>query len=142
MPWRPCFSNPGTFFQATEAAMLLDLRQHPVDNLLNKSLEAFHGPAIVFWNNQQFTEKDFANLCKFGGETKLEDRTKVGKFGLGFNSVYNITDLPSFVSGHHLCMLDPHECYLGDRGRKWNLTAQTEGMLSVCVISLPHITLK
>ena len=30
------------------------------------------------------------------------------RFGLGFNSVYHFTDLPSFVSGDHLIVFDPH----------------------------------
>lgn len=30
---------------------------------------------------------------------------QTGRFGIGFNSVYHITDLPSFVSGRHLVIL-------------------------------------
>ena len=32
---------------------------------------------------------------------------KTGKFGLGFNSIYHITDCPHFVSGGHCTFLDP-----------------------------------
>lgn len=35
-----------------------------------------------------------------------------GRFGLGFNSVYNITDVPGFVSGDYLVVFDPHARYL------------------------------
>ena len=89
--------------------MLLDLRQHSLTNLINGRITDFQGPALLFWNNRTFSDADFANLCKFGGETKLEDRKKVGKFGLGFNAIYNLTDLPLFVSRTSLCILDPHE---------------------------------
>lgn len=34
------------------------------------------------------------------------------RFGLGFNAVYHLTDLPSFVSGQHLVLFDPHAKYL------------------------------
>jgi sacsin len=34
------------------------------------------------------------------------------RFGLGFNAVYHLTDLPSFVSGPHLVLFDPHAAYL------------------------------
>lgn len=32
--------------------------------------------------------------------------------GLGFNAVYHFTDCPSFVSGDHLVLFDPHTAYL------------------------------
>ena len=34
------------------------------------------------------------------------------RFGLGFNSVYNLTDVPMFVSGDYAVMFDPHCRYL------------------------------
>ena len=34
------------------------------------------------------------------------------RFGLGFNAVYHLTDVPSFVSGDHIVMFDPHARYL------------------------------
>ena len=108
--------------QASECCLLLDLRRHSTENLINPKVRGFQGPALVFWNNQTFSPVDFHNLCEFGGETKLEDRKKVGKFGLGFNSVYNLTDLPQFVSGEHFCVLDPHEKYFnGKRGKMFKL---------------------
>jgi hypothetical protein len=30
----------------------------------------------------------------------------------GFNSTYHVTDLPSFVSGDHMVLFDPHAAYL------------------------------
>ena len=30
------------------------------------------------------------------------------RFGLGFNSVYNLTDVPQLVSGEYLVMFDPN----------------------------------
>ena len=61
-----------------------------------------------------FEEKDFENIIKLGGKTKIVDTEKIGKFGLGFCSVYNITDVPSFVSGKSKSMVifDPHLCHL------------------------------
>ena len=113
--------------QATEACLMLDLRTHTTEQLINDKLAQFQGPALVFWDNKPFQDADFENLCEFGGETKLDDRKKVGKFGLGFNSVYNLTDLPQFVSKTSLCLLDPHEKFLrGKRGARYDLTAIRE----------------
>ena len=38
---------------------------------------------------------------------------QIGRFGLGFNAVYNVTDVPSFVSRHSIVILDPHATHLG-----------------------------
>ena len=39
---------------------------------------------------------------------KREQVGKTGRFGVGFNSVYHLTDMPSFVSGRHIVFFDPH----------------------------------
>jgi sacsin len=46
-----------------------------------------------------------------GDSLKRHDPTKTGKFGLGFNSVYNWTDCPSILSGRDLLLLDPHHSW-------------------------------
>jgi HSP90 family molecular chaperone len=53
----------------------------------------------LFYNNKKFTSEDLVNITKVSGATKEADTTKIGKFGLGFCSVYNLTEVPSFVTG-------------------------------------------
>ena len=38
--------------------------------------------------------------------------------------IYHITDLPSFISGNHLVILDPHSKYIpgSQGGKRWDLT--------------------
>jgi hypothetical protein len=36
----------------------------------------------------------------------------IGRFGLGFNSVYHLTDTPSIVSGESLVIFDPHTSFV------------------------------
>ena len=45
---------------------------------------------------------DFENISRIGQASKLEKLTTTGRFGLGFNSVFHWTDVPSFVSGDKL----------------------------------------
>ncbi len=42
----------------------------------------------------------------------LVRRLRAGRFGLGWNAVYHLTDVPSFVSGDQLVAFDPHARYL------------------------------
>nr|XP_034318199.1 sacsin-like isoform X8 [Crassostrea gigas] len=101
---------------ATEVYFLYDERENGDAKccLLDAKMEDCQGPALWAFNNAVFTSSDFENIQKLSGATKKQDTTKIGKFGLGFNAVYNITDIPSFVSGTHLVYLDPHGKYLGD----------------------------
>ena len=93
--------------EATEVNILYDGRQHTTDKLLFKGMAASHGPALVVHNNATFTEDDFDNITKLAGATKKDKPLKIGKFGVGFCSVYHITDVPSFVSGEWLYIFDP-----------------------------------
>ncbi len=56
-----------------------------------------------------FTAEDFKSIQRIGDSLKKteESKAKIGRFGIGFNSVYHITELPSFVSSNYLVMLDP-----------------------------------
>ncbi|XP_046575220.1 sacsin-like isoform X2 [Haliotis rubra] len=109
--------------RATEVCFMYDERQNLNARtfLMNENMAGLQGPALWAYNDASFTQSDFNNLKQLSGATKEEDTTKVGKFGLGFNSVYNLTDVPSFISENTLVIFDPHKSYLGKPGLKANL---------------------
>ena len=92
---------------ATEVAVYYDTREHDSSNLLFPGMANTYGPALLFYNNAEFTEEDFRNIRKIAGETKLNKPLKIGKYGIGFCSVYHLTDVPSFVSGEKFIVFDP-----------------------------------
>ena len=98
--------------EATEINILYDARHHTTEKLLFKGMADSHGPALVVHNNSTFTHEDFENITKLAGATKFNKPLKIGKFGIGFCSVYHITDVPSFVSGEWLYIFDPTLQYL------------------------------
>ncbi len=84
------------------------------ERLIAKGMSECQGPALWAYNDALFTEEDFVNITKLGAGTKEQMAGKIGKFGLGFNAVYNITDVPSFVSGEQMVIFDPHRSHLID----------------------------
>ena len=51
----------------------------------------FQGPALIVANDGIFTEKDWEGIQRLQDSVKADDPFRVGKFGIGFNSVYHIT---------------------------------------------------
>ena len=49
------------------------------------------GPALYVYNDAVFTGEDWNGIQEIARSRKREDSLKVGRFGIGFNSVYHIT---------------------------------------------------
>ncbi|VDI11130.1 sacsin [Mytilus galloprovincialis] len=105
---------------ATEVRFLYDERDGEKygRKLLDRNMFDCQGPSLWAYNNARFSTDDLKNITKLNGATKEADTTKIGKFGLGFCSVYNLTDVPSFVTGNQMVIFDPHYEYLGDALRR------------------------
>lgn len=69
----------------------LDNRQHGTQTLVHRDLEKFQGPALLAYNDANFKHEDWNGLQSFKQSVKKDDPFKIGKFGIGFNSVYHIT---------------------------------------------------
>ena len=55
----------------------------------------FHPEKLIIRNNTRFRDIDFENINKIArGGKRLENRNTIGAFGVGFVSVYQLTDTP------------------------------------------------
>ena len=86
----------------------LDPRSHSTGSLLAPGMSALQGPALLVFNDAVFSEADFMNLARIGQGSKMASANKTGRFGLGFNTVYSLTDTPQLVSADSLIIFDPH----------------------------------
>lgn len=111
---------------AERVAFMLDKRTHGSTRLYSsKNVDNVHipgastgdmaslqGPALLAYDSAGFKSDDWKGLMSFGQGSKKLDPTKTGKFGLGFNSVYHLTEVPQFVSGEYWVALDPQRRYV------------------------------
>eukprot|EP00041_Stephanoeca_diplocostata_P038747 m.1548887 g.1548887 ORF g.1548887 m.1548887 type:complete len:221 (-) comp25264_c0_seq19:8803-9465(-) len=111
---------------ADRVAFLLDKRTHGAtrlytsENVENAQLPgacegdmcSLQGPALLAYDSAGFNSEDWKGLMSFGQGSKKMDPTKTGKFGLGFNSVYHLTEVPQFVSGEYWVALDPQRRFV------------------------------
>ena len=134
--------------RARYVAFVLDKRECCVKHrsMLPPAMMPFTGPALMNYDSAMFKERDFKSLRHTGDSEKKMDPTSTGKFGLGFNSVYHITDLPMFLSGQpgvspRVCLFEPHQRIFRDKsgapttGRMYPMedidNAQLGGLLEV-----------
>ncbi|HLO52449.1 MAG TPA: hypothetical protein VK211_28875 [Kamptonema sp.] len=112
--------------KATRVEITIDWRYHQGRRLPDDRMIQLMGPAILVYNDRVFTDKDFDSIRSLGQSEKAQDLQKTGRFGIGFNAIYHITDYPSFVSRDRLIFFDPHGAAIPgtsrqEPGREWNL---------------------
>ena len=125
--------------QATEIIFILDYRTNFPDGKLvcsdYKWKRLQHTPSLCVFNNRKFTEADIDGITRLGRGGKKGAPDLIGKFGIGFNVAYHITDCPSFISytedgsPKYLCVFDPTRSFLPIAkhdlpGKKWNFKDQ------------------
>ena len=69
----------------------IDNRQHGISSCINERLAQHQGPALIAFNDAVFTEKDWEGIQQLQDSIKADNPFNVGKYGIGFNSVYHIT---------------------------------------------------
>ncbi|XP_051761770.1 sacsin-like [Ctenopharyngodon idella] len=108
---------------ASRVVFIHDERHYGTQSLWTEELRQYQGPALYAFNDAAFTEEDWEGIQRVGRSIKQDDPTKVGRFGIGFNSVYHITDLPCVFSSEHLAIFDPQKKMFGDdeEGYRWSL---------------------
>lgn len=93
---------------ASSLRMVLDCQTYS-SNRLPPEMAVLQGPSLVFVNDRPFSDDDWKRIQQIGNSGKAHDVQKTGRFGLGFNSVYNVTDHPMLLTNGHLGVFDPHK---------------------------------
>lgn len=105
--------------EARTIQITLDWRTHKIEQLPDLEMAEFLQPSLLIFNDAAFTENDFDAIQKIGEGSKQTDLTKAGRFGLGFNAVYHLTDYPSFASLDRIKFFDPHLTVFKQGGEGW-----------------------
>lgn len=77
----------------------------------------FNDDTLIIRNNTRFRQIDFENITNIArGGKKLEQRNTIGMFGVGFVSVYQLTDTPSIRSSGQTYSFAPEkgQVYIAD----------------------------
>ena len=104
---------------ATRLQFILDPRTHKAERVFDDGWKTLNGPALLVYNDKPFSQQDIKGIQNLGEGSKADDPNKTGKYGVGFNCVYHLTDTPTFLTtvqgeGKRLCALDPQCRYVPD----------------------------
>jgi len=108
---------------ARSLRVIYDCRSHPGELATDEQAVAL-GPALLFINDRPFTEQDFKNIQAIGSAGKLREAGRSGRFGLGFNTSFSVSDHPSLMTAHWVAWFDPHHrAHTGHKNaHAWNLS--------------------
>ena len=103
---------------------IFELLQNAEDARATKILfELFEDRLEVKHDGRPFDEHDVRGVCGVGEGTKTEDLTQIGKFGIGFKSVYAYTAAPEIHSGEEHFRIEhyvwPYKIATKDPGDTW-----------------------
>jgi hypothetical protein len=106
--------------------LTFDWRTHPAERLPDPRMRELQGPAVLAFNDRRFTPDDLDNIREISRGGKLRDAAKTGRFGVGFNALYNLTDWPAFLTGDRIIVFDPHRSAVAtshaeEPGHGWHL---------------------
>ena len=120
---------------ASEIVFVLDKRTFHDEKLFSqhvpwKRLQKM--PSLLVFNDKKFSDEDIRSITRLGRGGKQDTPETIGRFGIGFNVAYHITDCPVFVSHgeggspEHFCVFDPTLRYApgsttSHPGRRWDL---------------------
>ncbi|KAG0293933.1 hypothetical protein BGZ96_002047 [Linnemannia gamsii] len=65
----------------------------------HEDLHKYMGPALLAGSDSVFEEKDFVSLRNLASSEERMDGPKTGQTGIRFNSIYHLTECPSFITG-------------------------------------------
>ena len=125
---------------ASEIAFIIDEREFTAKDgeLFSDSknwYELHKLPSLLVYNNKTMTEDDLIGITKLGQGNKHDSLESIGRFGVGFNVAYHITDCPMYLSygpggvPENFCVLDPTCEYaphatITSPGERWKLDDQ------------------
>ena len=94
--------------EADEIVFVIDEQQYETSGLPESMRWLHTGPALLVYNNKPFSDEDIDGIQALNASGKSNSVNKAGRFGLGFNVCYNVTDVPYFITRDEFFCFDPH----------------------------------
>ncbi|MBI3968077.1 MAG: hypothetical protein HY329_20760 [Chloroflexi bacterium] len=106
---------------AEDTHFLLELLQNAEDAGASEVEFTIRPDGLTVWNDgRSFDAEDVTSICSVGHSTKRAGRGYIGFFGIGFKSIFTITERPRIFSGAFRFGFD-REHFGSDREAPWQI---------------------
>jgi HEPN domain-containing protein len=97
---------------AESLLFVLDQTSYPTDSLVDQrdGCRALQGPALLLASSKALSDKDVMRIQQVGNSQKRLKFESAGRFGVGINCLYSITNCPTFLANDALHVMDPLHC--------------------------------
>lgn len=89
--------------QNADDAGASELRVYVVDGIQNAKTSLLRQPAVIIFNNGEFKPEHLENIRTMSVDSKTNDDSKIGRYGLGMKSIFHICDAFIFA----ICNKEP-----------------------------------
>ena len=91
------------------SALMRELIQNADDAKSEEVVFRFLSECLIVENQSRFSDEDFDKITQIASGNKRADAESTGTFGVGFVSVYQLTDYPELFSSGYFLKLDPKQ---------------------------------
>ena len=81
---------------ADSLLFFLDKNSYPTDSLVDPRASCIQGPSLLLASSQPLSGEDVARIQQMGNSHKRRKFESAGRFGVGINCMYHVTDFPTF----------------------------------------------
>ena len=92
---------------ANDLLIMLDQTTYSTKSLVDHRAEMLQGPALILASSKALTDHDIKRIQALGDSHKCKDFSSVGRFGVGINTLYHISDTPILLANGALHVFDP-----------------------------------
>ena len=92
---------------AESLMFMLDLTSYPTTSLVDHRAAGLQGPALILASSKPLSDNDIKRIQALGNSHKCKDFSSVGRFGVGINTIYHVSDTPVLRANGALHVFDP-----------------------------------
>jgi sacsin len=97
---------------ATTLDFFLDLGTYASDQLVDDRASSLQGPSFLICSDKPLRPEDILRMQQLGRSGKRKDFSTAGRFGVGMNSMYHLSDCPQLFAQDALHLFDPQRKFV------------------------------
>ena len=109
---------------AERLLFMLDETTYNANSIVDKRAKVLQGPALVLASSKPLSDDDIKRIQALGDSHKTTDFSSVGRFGVGINTMYHMSDAPVLFANNALHVFDPLQAVVANgtrRGQKYRV---------------------